>query len=605
MPIPSCNSTVSGTPAWVPEPNGRGTWSLLFTCIITTSLCVWSAVHLNVPERGRTHSQYWRKAKWLLLGIFAPELVAFIAWQQRQEASKLCRTVREVYGQRQRPGLLNILRQSLQGDLSSAPVEDKTPPSPEVTVPNRSEWEIVHGFYVLMGGFTLASAGPSILPNGVAQATITPDGLRFLLQHEPDALPDITASQIRDKSKADGLKKMLVCTQALWFCVQCITRLSQSLPVSLLELNTIGHALCTLAIYIFWWQKPLDIEEPTVIRDEHLQPIFAYMWMSSRASAHRRCSDDMPHGLQNEFHCIWPFSKPTLRTLAIGMDGTLQSTGKIDPDLLPDVQDPARPSYISTTFRLKQRLGSLFRPAEPITKTPAGLGTRKTAISHLSPTDLSRWRLALQAIHKYDLAEDLSPRHRTATSGRFFIAAMNIRIPFFDSLLNNNLNSRLELRARNAILSVAPSGILPGFALSGALYGGLHLAAWTTSFSSPLEKLLWQIAGMSVTCTGIIFGALTLFFKTQLARRSLSTVSNVLKQEPLDRTSKVSRAQTYLAAISMGLFSCIMIPCLPLLWLLYLFSRGFLVVESLKNVAFLPAAAFETPGWPSYFPHIA
>ncbi|KAL8925821.1 MAG: hypothetical protein Q9208_003318 [Pyrenodesmia sp. 3 TL-2023] len=601
--LPS-NDSINSTPAWVPEPNGRGTWSLLSTCIITTSLCVWSAVHLNVPEHGRTHSQYWRKTKWLLLGIFAPEFVAFIAWQQRQEASKLFRTVREVYGQQRKPGLLRRLRQSLQAGLSSAPDNDKAPSSPKVAVPDRSEWELVHGFYVLMGGFTLARAGRSILPEGVAQATITSDGLRFLLQHEPDALPDITSSQIRDKSKADGLKKMLVCTQALWFCVQCITRLSQSLPVSLLELNTIGHALCTLAIYIFWWQKPLDIEEPTVIRDERLQPIFAYMWMSSRASAQRHCSDDMPHGLQNEFHCIWPFSKPTLSTLALGMDGTLQNTAKMDPDLLLGVQEAARPSYISTTSKLKQRLTLLFGPAEPITKTPAGLGIRKTAISHLSPTDLSRWRLALQAIHKYDLAEDMSSRHRTATSGRFFNAAMNIRVPFFDSLLNNNLNGRVEPRARNASLSVAPSGILPGFALSGALYGGLHLAAWTTSFSSPLEKMLWQIAGMSVTCTGIIFGALTLVLKTQFARRSLSTASDMLKRKPLDSTSKAGNFQAYLAAILMGLFSCIIVPCLPLLWLLYVFSRGFLVVESLKDVAFLPAAAFETPGWPSYFPHI-
>ncbi|KAL8896273.1 MAG: hypothetical protein Q9207_007786 [Kuettlingeria erythrocarpa] len=606
MVVPFPNDTLKSTPGWVPEPNGRGTWSLLSTCIITTSLCVWSAVHLNVPEHGRTQSQYWRKAKWLLLGIFAPEWVAFIAWQQRQEAIKLCCTVRKVYGQEQRPGLLRRLRQYLHDSTSGAPNRDNIPTSPKIAVPHRSEWELVHGFYVLMGGFTFAHAGQSTLPDGVARATVTPDGLNFLLHHEPDALPDITASQIRDKSKADGIKKMLVCTQALWFCVQCITRLSQSLPVSLLEINTIGHALCTLAIYIFWWHKPLDIEEPTVIRDEDLQPIFAYMWMSSRASAQSHCSDDMPHGLQNEFHCIWPFSKPTLSTLAIGMDGTLKSTATIDSDLLLNQQEAARPSYISTAFTLEQKLISLFRPAESISKTPAGLGTRKTAISHLSPADLSRWHLAHQAIHKYDLTEDLLSRHHTATSGGFYIAAMNIRVPFFDTLLNHNLNPRADIRARNAIMSVAPSGVLPGFALSGVLYGGLHLAAWSTSFSSPLEKLLWQIAGMSVTCTGIIIGALALVTKTHRARRSLADFLKIVTRKPLERTSEAAgKFQAYLAAISLGLFSCIIIPCLPLLWLLYLFSRGFLVVESLKDVEFLPAAAFETPGWPSYFPHIS
>lgn len=29
-----------------------------------------------------------------------------------------------------------------------------------------------------------------------------------------------------------------------------------SLPVTLLEVNTLGHVICTLVIYIMWWYKP-------------------------------------------------------------------------------------------------------------------------------------------------------------------------------------------------------------------------------------------------------------------------------------------------------------------------------------------------------------
>ena len=52
---------------------------------------------------------------------------------------------------------------------------------------------------------------------------------------------------------------------ATWFCIQCLTRFFQHLAISLLELNTFGHAVCTLFIYALWWHKPLDIEEPEVI----------------------------------------------------------------------------------------------------------------------------------------------------------------------------------------------------------------------------------------------------------------------------------------------------------------------------------------------------
>lgn len=49
---------------------------------------------------------------------------------------------------------------------------------------------------------------------------------------------------------------------AIWFCAQCFTRFHQGLSISLLELNTFGHAICTLFTYVLWWHKPLDIEEP-------------------------------------------------------------------------------------------------------------------------------------------------------------------------------------------------------------------------------------------------------------------------------------------------------------------------------------------------------
>ncbi|KAK3345005.1 hypothetical protein B0H65DRAFT_573650, partial [Neurospora tetraspora] len=34
---------------WVTEPDIRGTFSILSTCIVTLVLCVWTAIHLNVP----------------------------------------------------------------------------------------------------------------------------------------------------------------------------------------------------------------------------------------------------------------------------------------------------------------------------------------------------------------------------------------------------------------------------------------------------------------------------------------------------------------------------------------------------------------------------
>lgn len=54
----------------------------ILTCLITLALCSWTALHLNISEHGGAWKQKWRKAGWLLLGLLAPELIAFKAWTQ-------------------------------------------------------------------------------------------------------------------------------------------------------------------------------------------------------------------------------------------------------------------------------------------------------------------------------------------------------------------------------------------------------------------------------------------------------------------------------------------------------------------------------------------
>lgn len=53
----------------------------------------------------------------------------------------------------------------------------------------------------------------------------------------PSLLEGITESCIMDKSKSNALAKTLVCMQALWFIAQCISRIGQVLPISLLEVS--------------------------------------------------------------------------------------------------------------------------------------------------------------------------------------------------------------------------------------------------------------------------------------------------------------------------------------------------------------------------------
>jgi hypothetical protein len=67
-------------PSWVAEPSGRGTWGILYSCVFTLVLCVYTAIHLNVPAKNNSTSTIWlRKIKWVLIAIFGPEIVVLTA----------------------------------------------------------------------------------------------------------------------------------------------------------------------------------------------------------------------------------------------------------------------------------------------------------------------------------------------------------------------------------------------------------------------------------------------------------------------------------------------------------------------------------------------
>ena len=56
---------------------------------------------------------------------------------------------------------------------------------------------------------------------------------------------------------------------------------NQRMPISLLELNTFGHAVLAVLIYILWWEKPFDVETPSIV--------------GSRLLSKRRALDLMQH----------------------------------------------------------------------------------------------------------------------------------------------------------------------------------------------------------------------------------------------------------------------------------------------------------------------
>ncbi|KLO05558.1 hypothetical protein SCHPADRAFT_814071, partial [Schizopora paradoxa] len=228
---------------WVSEPTTRGTYGILSLCLSTMLISVWSALHLDVPTK---RPSLWQKAGrnscWILMGLLCPEVILYHAICQLWLARRLVR-------------------------LMSTTMDPKRQISSHTYT----------RFYAAMGGFafsipdtrrdTSSKDVHRFLPADQTRMAITPAGVEFLIKHDPELIPFLLKTSITDRSRSNGLSKALLFIQVAWFClpVSCLSRWMDGLSLSLLEITTIAHAMCTMLSYTIWWNKPRNIEEPTLI----------------------------------------------------------------------------------------------------------------------------------------------------------------------------------------------------------------------------------------------------------------------------------------------------------------------------------------------------
>jgi len=148
---------------------------------------------------------------------------------------------------------------------------------------------LVHAFYANMGGF--AFYGPygdnnPIVEESLFQISTNPlytvevprfRTLIYIIEHFPHVLTDITEEYILDKAEYSSLSKALLIVQVAWFCTNCASRLSHSLPLSLLEVSTAAHASRTLFTYFVWYSKPLNVAAPTIMREKEAREVYALL----------------------------------------------------------------------------------------------------------------------------------------------------------------------------------------------------------------------------------------------------------------------------------------------------------------------------------------
>ena len=126
----------------------------------------------------------------------------------------------------------------------------------------RGDLNLIHAFYVGMLALRYRT------PRG--DKVLWPNQFTWLLEQgliswEEHASRGMCEDNICDKSNADGVAKLLALAQVSWFVAQSILREIHDLPLSQLETMTLSYIPLVAITYFFWWDKPKDIMNPSLI----------------------------------------------------------------------------------------------------------------------------------------------------------------------------------------------------------------------------------------------------------------------------------------------------------------------------------------------------
>ncbi|KAM0805981.1 hypothetical protein BDR22DRAFT_194100 [Usnea florida] len=584
---------------WQPNPQTRGTFDILSSCMITMLLCVWTAVHLNVPIPGTVWGPRLRKVGWLVLALLAPEMVAYTAWYQRQEALWTAQVVNQAYGLpaplsrgqkiasaiREAYVKLKRVIPSKQGPIRQPTLEAQKPALPG----DRHTWTMVHGFYAVMGGIAFEiseSESETFLPFKNKETWfIGGNGIRKLasLDYGRKVIPNLGEEEIKSKSKANGLAKALVCIQALWFIAQSLTRLAQRIPISLLELNTFGHAVCALLIYLLWWEKPFEVDYPTMTKGQILLDSRAYEQMylpsSHVVEKYKGAFRDQSNGdVFEEFlkFIICENQLVNKRRRAPEEEDSEQASSSYETQSEQRTRYDEDRKMVMTALRPGEVLqGTNFQLSlEPEAwRDPTFLATFGVKTNpqfpaiELTSSDVTRWKMASRYIERLVVGPNMNIIQRRCQDWP-------------------NKDQMFQLP------------IAVGFSVTALIYGGLHALAWFAHFDSFTEQLLWRMSAC-VVMGGVpicyIFNSLVWYCGQQRCERSRS-----MGIYP-------KRENFWFKVADKGVFFlekvCDILQYLILL--AYILARAYLVVESFINLSHLPAGAYDVPRWSAYFPSIS
>ncbi|KAL9019878.1 MAG: hypothetical protein Q9185_002820 [Variospora sp. 1 TL-2023] len=552
----------------------------------------------NVGPAGENTLQFWRrKLKWVVVAIFFPEIMLYMAGKQWFSASRLCKKLNQCAADERTdmptgtPG--PFWSESQQPIKAISPgaiaVSSRDPVQPSLWL-FRTHGRLRHR--------RKPSSQFAVSPYYYSQGSRLPGEARPL-RH----------STIQDKRKADTLAKVLVCVQVSWMLVQTISRRIVGYPITLLEVHTLVHVACAIAMYVLWFQKPLDVRDPAWMDFCEYEDLIAFMLVKNYGLGARMRAydggDSVPiksvehnfaNGSESAYLQVYPpleknrpattsaesdahadpimrLSPPKPSSLATPRVIQHDEVYGVDFTLEPSLHGPAVCSLISGES-LECGIGPAMK-VQSLWGAQEEHGRGGHLQISLTSRDVRRWTLAAQASRR--IGEELyrdSPKPS---------------VNYFTSYAHSIFLDRKGLQAGfyGYFCAWASGGLIAALTIC-MFYGAAHATAWMFIFPTNVERLLWRIS-----CLDTIAGVVSL-----LACFSIIVFHHEHGQK-LMLKSFFSRERgmmplLYRLVILLGVVN------FPF-WIL---SRLYIIVETFISLRHVQLGVYETVEWTEFIPHL-
>jgi hypothetical protein len=454
---------------WVLESPGRGTLSLIVTCLFTTFLCTWAVIHPRVtrkPSRRIAH-----KLALFLKAIVAPEFIAVEGLQEWSQARMVVKRCEE----------------STAGEL-----------------------DIVHAFYIGMLALRYRTERGAKI--------IWPNQYQWLLdQHIIDWKTHqswgLSKENIRDKSNANTTVKAFALLQVSWFVAQSIMRAAHHLPLSQLESMTLSYVPLFIVTYFFWWSKPKDVLTPSVVdlpdMTSEQKEIFEHMAVDT-------IFDDEGMREQDSWWNIWKLTARVFEKEA--KDKAEEIAQQSNPSVIDDIE--ARSDKLARS-RLSEQpteaTESMIPYKRPLKKAATEIVPPRRTLTRLSPSPRRTFPEpqldSTKSPEAIVQATDISSFKPTLVEKVLRRTTTGLRTTRTTGITESSSKKKdriLPLYHSEIVVAywdpqVYHSKIWPFTMLFGASFGALHLINWNTVFPSVTESWLWRGAALTSIVSMLVF----------------------------------------------------------------------------------------------------